>query len=392
MPAAANEALVARIMANKSDYYAVLEVARTAEEKEIRRSYHKLSLRLHPDKNLGNKQCEEAYRVVNHCYEVLMDRTKRNIYDLYGEKDMDKFMRFEEDMLPLRDFLKFLVTLFAYSVVRRAATRSSCAELADEVFPEMAAARSSAAGADGIHFPQEHHDWSRLHAVPKRRTRQRLRGFIVVASVLLFLVAGVNRFVYRFLPVGPDPVDGAAASGPSLSEEERTRKLQDDLLFPPKRSGGKSKAQSKSAVAATTFTVYESCLSLGNPTEVVRCNHAKVQERADSTSSDNGGQERTFGVTRYGGTDEDGLVAFHSLLREECAQEALLAEASRQRFEPTSSLKLRGPPPARKSPTRTSSRKYPERRWRPKFSQSYTVARHEDLFQPRPICSKLKKL
>ncbi|MDU3423116.1 MAG: molecular chaperone DnaJ [Peptostreptococcus sp.] len=70
-------------MANK-DYYEMLGVSKTADEKEIKKAYRKLAMKYHPDKNPGDKEAEEKFKEINEAYEVLSDADKRKIYDQYG--------------------------------------------------------------------------------------------------------------------------------------------------------------------------------------------------------------------------------------------------------------------------------------------------------------------
>jgi DnaJ-class molecular chaperone len=66
------------------DYYEILGVERSADEKEIKRAYRKLALKYHPDKNPGDKQAEEKFKELNEAYEVLGDAQKRARYDQLG--------------------------------------------------------------------------------------------------------------------------------------------------------------------------------------------------------------------------------------------------------------------------------------------------------------------
>ena len=63
-------------MANK-DYYAVLGIEKTADDKELKKAYRKLAMKYHPDKNPDNKEAEEKFKEVNEAYEVLSDPQKR---------------------------------------------------------------------------------------------------------------------------------------------------------------------------------------------------------------------------------------------------------------------------------------------------------------------------
>lgn len=66
------------------DYYKVLGVKRNASEKEIKRSYRKLALEYHPDKNPDDQGAEERFKQINEAYEVLGDADKRSKYDRLG--------------------------------------------------------------------------------------------------------------------------------------------------------------------------------------------------------------------------------------------------------------------------------------------------------------------
>jgi curved DNA-binding protein len=66
------------------DYYKILGVARTADEKEIKRAYRQLALKYHPDKNPDDPQAEERFKEINEAYEVLGDPSKRAKYDQLG--------------------------------------------------------------------------------------------------------------------------------------------------------------------------------------------------------------------------------------------------------------------------------------------------------------------
>ena len=66
------------------DYYKVLGVDRKATEDEIKRSYRKLALDHHPDRNPGNKLAEEKFKEINEAYQVLSDPEKKARYDQLG--------------------------------------------------------------------------------------------------------------------------------------------------------------------------------------------------------------------------------------------------------------------------------------------------------------------
>ncbi len=69
---------------SKRDYYEVLGIARSADDETIKKSYRKLALQYHPDRNPGNKEAEEKFKEAAEAYAVLSDREKRSLYDQFG--------------------------------------------------------------------------------------------------------------------------------------------------------------------------------------------------------------------------------------------------------------------------------------------------------------------
>jgi len=73
------------------DYYEILGIEKTASEEDIRKSYRKLAVKWHPDKNPNNKEeAETKFKEISEAYGVLSDSEKRNIYDKYGEKGIQQ--------------------------------------------------------------------------------------------------------------------------------------------------------------------------------------------------------------------------------------------------------------------------------------------------------------
>jgi molecular chaperone DnaJ len=68
----------------KRDYYEILGLPRTATADELKKSFRKLALQFHPDKNPGNKKAEEKFKELSEAYEVLSDEKKRQTYDQFG--------------------------------------------------------------------------------------------------------------------------------------------------------------------------------------------------------------------------------------------------------------------------------------------------------------------
>lgn len=69
------------------DFYAILGVARSASDSDIKQAYRKLSRELHPDKHKGDKEKEARFKEVNEAYEVLSDPKKKQAYDQFGSAD-----------------------------------------------------------------------------------------------------------------------------------------------------------------------------------------------------------------------------------------------------------------------------------------------------------------
>src|SRR5213083_3147903 len=76
----------------KRDYYEVLGVNRDASEEDIRKSYRKLAMKFHPDRNPDRKDTEEKFKEAKEAYEVLSEAEKRRAYDAYGHAGVNPQM------------------------------------------------------------------------------------------------------------------------------------------------------------------------------------------------------------------------------------------------------------------------------------------------------------
>ncbi|HRH02686.1 MAG TPA: molecular chaperone DnaJ [Bacteroidia bacterium] len=72
----------------KRDYYEILGVAKGADDQEIKKSYRKLAMKYHPDKNPGDKAAEEKFKEAAEAYDVLSNPEKKSRYDQFGHSGM----------------------------------------------------------------------------------------------------------------------------------------------------------------------------------------------------------------------------------------------------------------------------------------------------------------
>ena len=74
----------------KKDYYETLGLSRQASDDEIKKSFKKLAMKYHPDRNPDNPQAEENFKEAKEAYEVLSDSQKRSAYDQFGHAGVDQ--------------------------------------------------------------------------------------------------------------------------------------------------------------------------------------------------------------------------------------------------------------------------------------------------------------
>jgi DnaJ-class molecular chaperone len=89
-------------MAQK-DYYEVLGVAKDATADDIKKSFRKLAVKFHPDRNQGDTTAEEKFKEINEAYAVLSDPEKRKKYDTFGSSDFHQQYS-QEDIFKGFDF------------------------------------------------------------------------------------------------------------------------------------------------------------------------------------------------------------------------------------------------------------------------------------------------
>lgn len=72
---------------HKENYYETLQVPETASEEEIKKSYRKLALKYHPDKNLDNTiEANTKFNIIQEAYNVLSDPKQRDwlVFDVFN--------------------------------------------------------------------------------------------------------------------------------------------------------------------------------------------------------------------------------------------------------------------------------------------------------------------
>src|SRR3546814_3375697 len=67
-----------------TDYYELLQVSRSADEKTIKSAYRRLAMECHPDRNGGCRDAEAKFKAISQAYDCLKDPQKRAAYDRFG--------------------------------------------------------------------------------------------------------------------------------------------------------------------------------------------------------------------------------------------------------------------------------------------------------------------
>jgi curved DNA-binding protein len=85
------------------DYYEVLGVSKNASADEIKKSYRKLALKFHPDRNQGDSSAEAKFKEISEAYAVLSDDEKKKQYDMFGNSGFHQKYS-QEDIFRNTDF------------------------------------------------------------------------------------------------------------------------------------------------------------------------------------------------------------------------------------------------------------------------------------------------
>ncbi|MEY4590033.1 MAG: hypothetical protein RL497_2109 [Pseudomonadota bacterium] len=76
-------------MAKRRDYYEILGVAKGVDDADLKKSYRRVAMKYHPDRNPEDKDAEEKFKEASEAYEVLSDPNKRAAYDQYGHAGLE---------------------------------------------------------------------------------------------------------------------------------------------------------------------------------------------------------------------------------------------------------------------------------------------------------------
>jgi len=92
------------------DYYEIMGLTPEATGEEIKKTYRKLAMQYHPDRNLGDPECEERLKEMNEAYQVLGDEQKRRHYDFLFRRHLNERQSYEEEIDS--DFVRGLWAVF----------------------------------------------------------------------------------------------------------------------------------------------------------------------------------------------------------------------------------------------------------------------------------------
>ncbi len=74
----------------KRDYYEILGVAKTADEKTMKSAFRKKAMECHPDRNPNDPEAEARFKELNEAYGILSDAQKRAAYDRMGHRAFEQ--------------------------------------------------------------------------------------------------------------------------------------------------------------------------------------------------------------------------------------------------------------------------------------------------------------
>nr|CCD16444.1 unnamed protein product [Trypanosoma congolense IL3000] len=310
------------ILDNRTKFYEVLDVPNDASQKTIRRKYHSLALQLHPDKNPSDSRAREAFCVVMRAYEVLSNEEKRYIYDSCGAEALTALE--SGDLFSPTKFVVHIGRFLLAKVLILGAYRIHATETLSAMF----------VWADQF-LPRRPEDAFERARMRERKSSRRVAERVFLTSLLLSICVGCMAY----------------SAGPLREWNKKGTDV--DKYGPLSSSGGRGDDKGASFVFAVAGKEGQRDVSVWRPS-----------------------------TTR----EEEARTLVQHWISDVCAQQRLLLWASRERFEKTATLRVRRELKAVLSPNRSPKRKWASRRWRPKFSETFSVSSADHLFSASPLC------
>ena len=87
-------------------YYKILGLDKSATKEDIKKAYHKLARIWHPDKNHGDSRAKNKFEEISEAYQILIDPTKKKLYDKEKRKDIFKPTSFMDPFRLFRNIFK----------------------------------------------------------------------------------------------------------------------------------------------------------------------------------------------------------------------------------------------------------------------------------------------
>ncbi|XP_007903326.1 dnaJ homolog subfamily B member 9 [Callorhinchus milii] len=97
--------MISEFILARKDYYDILGVPKNASDRQIKKAFHKLAMKYHPDKN-KSPDAEAKFREIAEAYETLSDEKSRKEYDQMGHQFFGASHRAHSSNFNFDDFLK----------------------------------------------------------------------------------------------------------------------------------------------------------------------------------------------------------------------------------------------------------------------------------------------